>query len=275
MMKQHVQFYKMVASGNDFIVLDNRKGIIRDPKRFASKVCPWHTGVGADGVLLIESSKKADFFLRIVNSDGSEAEACGNGYRCVGLFAHQVLGSPKKITFETLSGLIQVEVGRGIAKVLMAEPKDYEPNFTIDLGERTLKMDFLNTGVPHAIIFSEGLDKLPVVDLGRTIRHHKHFQPKGTNVNFIEMNGAENLRIRTFERGVEDETLACGTGSVAAALCAALKGFVKSPVRVTPKSGEALTVYFDIISKKPTHVYLEGGVQFVFEGNLLLKDLEK
>ncbi len=274
-MSEPIHFHKLVASGNDFIVLDNRKGIVRDPKRFASKVCPWHTGVGADGVLLIEPSKKADFFLRIVNSDGSEAEACGNGYRCVGLFAHELLGFPKRVTFETIAGFIQVDVEKAKAKVLMTEPKDYHPDVSVALNDRTLKMDFIDTGVPHVIIFSEGLGELPVAQLGRAIRHHKRFQPKGTNVNFVEINGSDKLHIRTYERGVEDETLACGTGSVAAALCAALKGFVKSPAQVETKGGEPLTIYFDIIKQKPAHVYLEGGVQFVYEGKLLLKDVEK
>lgn len=266
-----IQFFKMVASGNDFILLDNRKNAVRDPKEFARRACALHTGVGADGVLLIEPSKQSDFFLRIINSDGSEAEACGNGYRCVGLYAREILGFQKRMTFDTLAGPIELEVGRSTIKVKMAEPRDDRKDVKLRLGERVLTMDFINTGVPHAVIFSAELDKLPVFELGRAVRFHNEFKPKGTNVNFVEEVSEHELKIRTYERGVEDETLACGTGSVAAALCAGLRGRAKSPVSVRTKSGEDLKVYFEIHKQRASNVFLEGGADFVYEGKLLFK----
>lgn len=265
------KFYKMVASGNDFVVIDNRGKIVSDAKKFGAKVCPPHIGVGADGVLLIEPSKKADFFLRIVNSDGSEAEACGNGYRCVSRFAHEKLGFSNKITFETLAGPIQAEVKGDHVSVLMAEPRDYQKDITVEVNGRALKMDFINTGVPHVVIYSASLDQIAVSEIGRLIRYHKRFQPQGTNVNFIEVSGPNQLRIRTYERGVEDETLACGTGSVAAALVSTLTGRVNSPVEVKTKGGEVLKVSFELVNGKLTRVFLSGNAEYVYEGNLLLK----
>lgn len=263
-----ITFHKMVASGNDFLVIDNRKHMIQHPKEFAQRVCRQHLGVGADGVLLIEPSKKADFLMRIINSDGSEAEACGNGYRCVGLYAHQILGMKKSMTMETLAGNISVETNTDSVKVKMAEPKDYQPNLSFS----NLKGDFINTGVPHTVLFTEDLSKIDVEKLGRPIRYHERFMPRGTNVDFVQITGKNSLRIRTYERGVEAETLACGTGSVAAAIVGSLNGLVAAPVEVLPKSGEKLNVYFDRSGDKISNIYLEGPAKFVFEGQLSLED---
>lgn len=264
-----VTFHKMVASGNDFILVDNRKKVIQDPKSFAKKVCPFHASVGADGVLLLETSRRADYFLRVINADGSEAEACGNGYRLAGLFANQILKSKKRVRFETLAGDIQVEVnGRG-AKVLMAQPKDFRRDIFLDVAGRKVHCVFINTGVPHAVIFSEDLDEAPVFELGRAIRYHEHFKPAGTNVNFVSVAGENRLTIRTYERGVEEETLACGTGSVAAAIVSVLTGRVSIPVEVETKGG-VLKVHFSQKGESVSDVYLEGDAKFVYEGKLLV-----
>ncbi len=270
-----IKFYKMVASGNDFLVIDNRKKIIKDAKKFAAEVCRQHLGVGADGVLLIEPSKKSDFFMRIVNADGSEAEACGNGYRCVGLYAHEILGFPKSMRVETLAGEIKIDVNAKTVKAKMADPSEYREKVEIPAiktgplaSGRTLRPAFINTGVPHVVIFMEKLDRAPVVELGRTIRHHNLFQPRGTNVNFVEVTGKNSLSVRTYERGVEDETLACGTGTVASAIVANLTGRVEVPVQVKTKSGEILRVYFEQSWDKIRNVFLEGSAKFVFEGKM-------
>lgn len=259
----------MVASGNDFILIDNRTKSIQDPKSFAKKVCPFHTSVGADGVLLLEPSQKADYFLRVINSDGSEAEACGNGYRLAGLFANQILKSPKKVKFETLAGNIDVEVNGATAKVLMAQPKDFRRDVQLNVGGRQVHCAFINTGVPHVVIFAEGLDAVPVFELGRAIRYHDHFKPAGTNVNFVSVIGENRLRIRTYERGVEEETLACGTGSVAAAIVSVLTNRISAPVEVETNGG-VLKVYFDRAGEQVKNVYLEGDAKFVYEGKLIL-----
>ena len=258
----------MEASGNDFLVIDNRKGIIKNPKKFAAEVCRPHVGVGGDGILLIEPSKKADFFMRIVNADGSEAEACGNGYRCVGLYAKKLLGFSSNMKVDTLAGLIGIHVNGKTIKAKMADPKDYREHVKINLSGKILNGAFMNTGVPHVVIFAEGLGEVAVSELGRAIRYHDMFKPKGTNVNFVEVTGKDLLAIRTYERGVEEETLACGTGTVAAALVAGITGRTNQPVRVTTKSGEVLTVYFDRSEEKIRNVFLEGNARFVFEGRM-------
>lgn len=274
-MSWNVPFHKAVASGNDFVLIDNRKKKVRLAGEEIRRICAFHLGIGADGILLIEPSGKADFFMRILNADASEAEACGNGYRCVSLYAHKILKFPKKMKFETLSGMIHAEVKsakstRARVRVKMADPVDYRDSLKLLLGsEGSVSGAFMNTGVPHAVLFSEDLSRVDVERLGRQIRHHKFFAPKGTNANFVQVTGAHELAIRTFERGVEGETLACGTGSVAAAVVAFLAGRIQKPVQVKTKSGEVLSVDFESSGKTIQNVFLEGDAELVFEGKLL------
>lgn len=267
-MPSMLSFFKMQASGNDFVVVDNRRGSIKNALAFTRKVCALHTGIGADGVLLVEKSRKADFKMRIVNSDGSEAEACGNGFRCIGLFAHKKLGFPAKFTFETLAGLVAASVKGNRVRVRMVQPKDLKKNASLKIGGRKLGYAFLNTGVPHAVVFTEGLDKLDVNTLGRTIRQHPDFKPKGTNANFVEIKGAHAIRVRTYERGVEQETLACGTGSTASAILSAVRGYTRPPVKVHTRGGEVLNIDFKVNDRDIVDVDLEGEAHFVFEGKI-------
>lgn len=264
-----IPFYKMVASGNDFVVVDNRRGIVRDAFRFARTLCEPHRGVGADGLLLFENSKKADFKMRIVNSDGSEAEACGNGFRCVALYAKEKLGYPADFRFESLAGPIQAHVNGRRVRVELVTPKDFRDVVEIEVLGRTLRYSFINTGVPHVVIFVEGLKKIDVEGLGRTIREHAQFRPRGTNVNFVEVKAKNKIEVRTYERGVEGETLACGTGTAAAALVSSLKGLTRPPVEVKTQGGEVLTVDFKRRRNRVTRVTLEGEAHFVYEGKWL------
>lgn len=261
-------FAKMVASGNDFIVIDNRKGIFKNPVKQTASLCEFHTGVGADGVLLFENSRKADFKMRIINSDGSEAEACGNGFRCIALYAKEKMGYPAKFRFESLAGPIEAQVKGSRVKVQLVTPSGLREKCEIQVNGHRLHYSFINTGVPHTVILVEGLDKIDVDGLGRAIRYHKDFQPKGTNVNFVEIKGSRDIHVRTYERGVEKETLACGTGSTASAIISCLSGYTKPPVRVRTKGGEILTVDFKREGSKITNVTLEGEARFVFEGKL-------
>lgn len=264
-----IPFIKMVASGNDFVVVDNRRKIISDPLTFTRKVCALHTGIGADGVLLFETSRKADFKMRIINSDGSEAEACGNGFRCIALFAKEKLKYPSKFQFESMSGLIQAEVKGRRVRVGLVVPKDLKLRSEIQVTGHRLHYSFINTGVPHAVIFVESLPKVEVETIGRAIRYHKEFSPRGTNVNFVEIKGKNEIAVRTYERGVENETLACGTGSTASAIISSLLGYVNSPVRVKTAGGEVLSIDFKKQDHRITNVTLEGEVRFVFEGKLI------
>jgi diaminopimelate epimerase len=268
-MTKEIPFYKMVASGNDFVVVDNRHKVIKDPVGFARKICTPHTGVGADGLLLFENSGKADFKMRIINSDGSEAEACGNGFRCIALFAKEVLKYPSKLRFESQSGMIQARVNHEKVSVELVTPSNIRLHEELEVLGHRLHYSFVNTGVPHVVIFVEGLPKIEVETLGRAIRQHGRFQPRGTNVNFAEVKNEKQIHVRTYERGVEKETLACGTGSSASAIVSSLMHYTKPPVQVKTQSGEILTIHFRQHGNKVTDVTLEGDVHFVYEGKLL------
>ena len=265
-----IPFVKMVASGNDFIVIDNRKEIFKNPVKQTARLCEFHTGVGADGVLLFENSRKGDFKMRIINSDGSEAEACGNGFRCIALYAREKMGYPSRFRFESMTGLIEAQIKGTRVRVQLVNPSGLREKEEVQVLGHRLHYSFINTGVPHTVIFVEGLEKIDVGGLGRAIRFHKNFQPKGTNVNFVEVKSAREIKVRTYERGVEKETLACGTGSTASAIISHLSGYAKPPVQVKTTGGEILTVDFKRSGEKITNVTLEGEVKFVFEGKLMV-----
>ena len=261
----------MVASGNDFVVVDNRRGVVKDAIAFTRKVCQLHQGAGADGVLLFESSKKANFKMRIINLDGSEAAACGNGFRCIALYAHDILKYSSRMNFESGSGLIEAEVKeKNQIKVQLVKPRIFEMEGVIEVRKHKLHYAFLDTGVPHAVIFVEDLAKAEVFELGKVIRNHTHFQPFGTNVNFVEVKSKKEVAVRTYERGVENETLACGTGSTASAVVSVLKGFVEAPVTVLTRSGEKLRIDMQRKEGEITKVFLEGKAQFVYKGEYFL-----
>ncbi len=269
----HIEFVKMVASGNNFIVIDNRREIIHGLKlhAFAREICDRNYGVGADGLIVIEPSKKADFRMRIINPDGSEAEMCGNGARCVALFAKENKVTGRKMGFETLAGIIEAEVSGDIVRLKMPDPTDLRREVSLVIENEDYKAHFVNTGVPHTIIYVENLETWDVRRLGGEIRHHRTFAPKGTNVDFVQVQKGNLRRVRTYERGVEDETLACGTGVVASGIIsAALKDF-KSPVICLTKGGDKLRVYFKKSGDDFTDVYLEGGAKTVFCGRYILK----
>lgn len=264
-----ITFYKMSGSGNDFILIDNREGLLnRDPHEFARRVCHRQLGVGADGLLLIEPSKVSDFRMRIINADGSEAEMCGNGGRCVARLAHLLGIAEAEMAFETLAGLIRAEVRGSRVKLQMVKPHSLRLNLELTVHCSPFTVHWINTGVPHAVLFVDDLEAAPVVELGRKLRYHEAFQPTGTNVDFVKVLGPEGLRIRTYERGVEDETLACGTGVVASALVAAALGKAVSPVQVWVRSGEVLTVYFEKRDGNFAEVFFEGDVRLIYQGEL-------
>jgi len=270
-MKLPVPFYKMVASGNDFVVVDNRRKIIKNAGAFSREICALHQGAGADGVLLYENSARADFRMRIVNLDGSEAAACGNGFRCIALYARKIMRMSPEMRFESGSGLIEAEVKSvGFVKVQLIKPRIFETDGKLVLGSRNLGYAFLDTGVPHTVIFSEGLEKIDVFTLGRAVRQHSRFKPAGTNVNFVEIRNRKEIRVRTYERGVENETLACGTGSTASAVISVLKGHCLPPVTVHTRGGEKLVI--DMVRKGSgiEKVFLQGKAKFVYKGEYYL-----
>jgi diaminopimelate epimerase len=265
-----IEFYKMSGSGNDFILIDNRDGSLAggDVVEFVKSVCERKISVGADGLFLIEKSDRVDFRWRFFNADGSDAAMCGNGARWVARFAYLLGIAGEHMSFETGAGIIDAEVRGDIVKVRLTEPHALVMDDEIRIENATLFVHSINTGVPHVVHFVRDPDDFDVFNTGREIRRHEHYQPAGTNANFAAVLDNHTLRVRTYERGVEDETLACGTGSVASALIAARKGLVESPVDVRVQSGETLRIYFEQTEEGFTKVYLEGKAKVVYQGTL-------
>ncbi len=265
-----IPFSKMTGCGNDFIIIDNRRKIMDADKLgdFVRKVCAHKLSAGADGVVLIEPSQKVNFKWRFFNSDGSVGEMCGNAARCVARFAVLKGIAPPRMAFETLAGIIEAEVKGRQIKVLMVQPTGIKLGINVPIDGESHQMHFINTGVPHAIEFVDQASSVEVKDLGKKIRFHAQFQPAGTNANFVQVVDRKHIKVRTYERGVEDETLACGTGAVASALIAAQKGFVDSPVEVQTSGGEILEIYFQAKGDGFDRVFLEGDARVVYEGEL-------
>ncbi|NPB08794.1 MAG: diaminopimelate epimerase [Thermodesulfobacteria bacterium] len=267
-------FTKMSASGNDFILINNFTQVVsaEEGPWLAKKLCRRALSVGADGLILIEPPHgNAAFSWRFYNADGSEAEMCGNGGRCAARFAVEEGLATSPLVFETLAGPIWAEVRGKRVRIKLSPPQDLRLDIPLQLPDKEIKVSFVNTGVPHVVYFVENLPHVPVKEWGRLIRFHDAFAPRGTNVNFVEVTGPREIRVRTYERGVEDETLACGTGATAAALIAAEKGLVETPVRVITSGGEALEISF---GESPEEVFLEGEARFVYRARLSREALE-
>ena len=269
-----IKFTKMVASGNDFVIVELRaKGFpstalgTRGLRALAGKICDRKYGIGADGLLVLEKSGKAGIKMRIFNADGSEAEMCGNGARCVALW-YSARRMAHSVKIETKAGIIESRVNGDNVKIKLTNPKGLKLEIPLKVNNRTLHVNFINTGVPHTVIFVEGLDKIDVRNLGRQIRLHKKFSPAGTNVNFVEVLNNNTIRVRTYERGVEDETLACGTGSVASALITSymLQAPGSKCINVRTQSGEVLKVYCKENQNSFSDAWLEGRVNIVYKG---------
>jgi diaminopimelate epimerase len=267
-----IPFSKMQGSGNDFILIDNRKGILKGQNlsAVATSVCDRHYSVGADGLIVIVPSRKADFKWRFFNADGSEAEMCGNGSRCAARFALLKKIAKKTLAFETLAGIIRAQVKNDRVKVQLTGATGLRMNISVPLDTGLRMGHFINTGVPHLVYLSKDIENEDVDRIGRTTRFHELFKPAGTNVNFIQIQGPRKLRIRTYERGVEGETLACGTGSVAAALIAGAIGAVSSPVEVTTQGKEKLIVSYTRTADGFEDIHLEGNADVICEGVLYL-----
>ncbi len=264
-----IPFWKMSGSGNDFVVIDNRRRVIKGGySALAKTLCHRQFGVGADGLLLLEKDSHEAFRMVYFNADGSRADMCGNGARCMAYFAQQHGVVEKTFRFQTDAYPVGARVSGHVICVSLADARDYQADVRAAVGGKTYRAAFLNTGVPHAVLFVPDADKVFVSGLGQALRFHKAFGPKGTNVNFVEKIGPRKLRIRTYERGVEGETLACGTGVTASAIAAAHRGLVTSPVQCRVAGGDTLTVRFQLgdLKKPATEVSLEGPVRVTFKG---------
>ena len=264
-----LRFTKMNGAGNDFILFDNRTGDVDLERHQIAQLCDRHRGIGADGVLLLEKpTNRADFRMRYFNADGGEAEMCGNGARCFARFANKVGGQKEKISLETPAGVISAELKGDLVTLLMTEPTDLRLNVDLPMPAEKKTVHVINSGVPHVVIPMAKIDDTDVRREGAAIRHHEMFSPNGTNVNFIEKRGPNKIGIRTYERGVEDETLACGTGIVASALIFAASENCKGPVSVLARGGDELQVGFEKVEEGFRNVTLTGPAEFVFEGTI-------
>ncbi|MCL6584044.1 MAG: diaminopimelate epimerase [bacterium] len=275
-MSKRLPFFKMSACGNDFILIDNRQNLLDKAKasEFVQQVCRRRIAVGADGVIFLRQSQVADFGMVFFNADGREVEMCGNGARCLARFAYLNDVCTSRMTFETQAGLIEAEVDGQKVKLKMDYLLSPKPPFPLMVNGKEREVFFLKVGVPHAVYLVEDLEQVDVIGLGRATRYHPHFQPQGTNANFVQVLGPHKIAARTYERGVEDETLACGTGSVASSIICAHLGLVVSPVSVVTRSGCVLKVYYKEKSAGEFgDIYLQGEARVVAEGNLWLDEL--
>jgi diaminopimelate epimerase len=258
-----VFFTKMSGAGNDFIMLDNRSEQIQLSEAHIAKWCKRGTGIGADGLILLEKSGSYDFAMRYYNADGRLGSMCGNGGRCAVRFAFLSGITKTRFSFEANGARYDAEIlDDGRVKLKMQPPKDFRDEFQVE----GFKSFYIDTGSPHAVVYVNGLNDFDVFHVGRAIRHNATHFPAGANVNFIEPMSSDTLRIRTFERGVEAETLACGTGCVAAALVGYKTGRIRSThVKLVVQSGDTIDVEFDDAMQD---VFLIGSADVVFRGEI-------
>jgi diaminopimelate epimerase len=264
-----LRFVKMNGAGNDFVMLDNRDLALHLPGEIIARLCDRHRGVGADGLLLVEPGQNgADFRMRYYNADGGEAEMCGNGARCFARFVNSLHDNTlERVSFDTPAGRIAADFAGDQVRINMSEPVDIRLGIELEAAGKSLTVHHLNTGVPHAVVFLEDIENLDIRALGAALRFHSEFAPRGANANFARVVSPGHLSIRTYERGVEDETLACGTGMVACALAHHLATGAPSPVRVTVRGGDTLEVGFEKAGDTAfSNVTLFGPADFVFEG---------
>lgn len=272
-----IDFVKMQGTGNDFILIDrtdSNSDVIKW-KKLVIGMCERKIGIGADGVLVIERSKNNDFLMRIFNPDGSEVDMCGNGARCAAYY-HFIKDKTEQTVFETLAGVMKAELsGKDNVRLILPDPEDTRLDILIRIETGELSVSYINTGVPHVIVETDKLDDMDVNNIGRAVRFNDEFAPDGTNVNFVKVTGESSLEVRTYERGVEEETLACGTGVIAAAVIEALRGKVTAPVSVQTNGGDILKVHFNIsdgeeLSSRIYNVKLEGSAEVVYKGRVEL-----
>jgi diaminopimelate epimerase len=266
-MSHQIEFAKYTGAGNDFILIDNRSGFFpAGDKELIGDMCARRTSIGADGLILLESSGKADIKMRYFNSDGGEAEMCGNGARCLIAFARRKGLESNEITMETMERVLTAHVDGETILLEMGEATNTELDIVLEVEGETYRVHYTNTGVPHAVVFVEDVNEVDVVGLGRKIRFHERFQPKGANANFVQVTGKSSISARIYERGVEDETLASGTGCTACAVISSLVKGLRPPVRVLTRSGATLTVNFRREGDRVSALTMTGPTRLVYEG---------
>lgn len=253
-----VNFYKYQGTGNDFVMIDNRENLMdkRDLK-LVSKLCDRKFGIGADGLILIENHPKVDFNMIYFNADGTQS-FCGNGSRCAVAFAKHLGIIENKTTFEAIDGIHEAIINNGLIELKMGDVSE------IEKGNNHF---FIHTGSPHYIQYSDNVQEIDIVPTAHKVRYNERFKSEGTNVNFVQKNGTV-LEIRTYERGVEDETLSCGTGATAVALSGAIKHGLTSPVAIKVKGGELQIKFNQVSENEFNDIWLIGKGEQVYEGEI-------
>jgi diaminopimelate epimerase len=269
--KMTLEFTKMNGAGNDFVMIDNRDGSINLDREQIASLCDRHRGIGADGLIAVEGTPELPR-MRYYNADGGEAEMCGNGARCFSRFTARLLGQTSgSLSFKTEAGILSAELlPDDRVRLRMSEPHSLQLAHSLRVLDSDLEVHSLNTGVPHAVTFVQKLEETPVFELGRALRQHQRFAPAGSNANFAQILNPVSLSIRTYERGVENETLACGTGVVASALIHHHLTKAPSPISVQVRGGDTLEVGFKLENGHPADVTLAGPADFVFTGTMTI-----
>ena len=266
-----LRFTKMNGAGNDFVLLDNRAGDLALTREQIARLCDRHRGVGADGVLLLEpAANGADYRMRYYNADGGEAEMCGNGARCFARFANRAAGPLQHLSFETPAGVIGAELKGELVTLQMSQPTEMRLGLEVAVKGDKIRVSYVDSGVPHVVVAVAKIEDVDVRSLGWALRHHPMFAPRGANANFSEQRGPRSIAIRTYERGVEDETLACGTGVVASAILFAANENATGPIDVLVRGGDTLQVDFKRCGDQFSDVMLTGLADFVFDGTIEL-----
>ncbi|MFT5466025.1 MAG: diaminopimelate epimerase [Verrucomicrobiales bacterium] len=267
-----IEFTKMNGAGNDFVVLDNRDLRYQLSTAQIERLCNRQRGIGADGLLAVEPAENgADFRMRYYNADGGEAEMCGNGARCFANFLTEISANAKEsVTFETIAGVIEASYPAGNVRIQLSDPFDQKMGQDLEVLSQQLLVHSINTGVPHACAVVDDVAKADIVGIGRALRFHEAFQPSGTNANLFEVKAPDEITLRTYERGVENETLACGTGMVASAIVHHELTGATTPIKVNVQGGDQLIVEFDKTPDGYRNVYLTGPADFTFSGTIQL-----
>lgn len=261
-----ISFSKYSGSGNDFILIDNRKQLFPKDSGLVQNLCHRQQGIGADGIILLQETSKADVEMFIYNADGSIPEMCGNGARCFVKFLKS-LGFQQDLFKVWVSNRLLTFINKDSTPLIdMGKPVGLNLDISLDDFSEFPYVHYVDTGVPHIVVFVENISSVNVPKLGKALRFHGYFQPKGANVNFVQIDSS-SLKVRTYERGVEGETLACGTGATAAALIASLKFSLFSPVLVKVASGDTLTITFDKKGLEFSSVFMGGEAQETFSGS--------
>jgi len=264
-----MEFFKMSGGGNDFIVVDNRSAHVRTEAMpdLVRRISVRALSVGADGVIFLESSPVGDFRATFFNPDG-KTTFCGNGGRCVSRLAYLMGAVGPRMRVETIKMVHDASVEGERVKFAMPPALRFRSGMELKVEEEVIEAAFIDTGVPHLVVFREFPHSVSIQDLGRRLRFHPDLGPEGANVNFVMSVDEHTLAIRTYERGVEGETLSCGTGCVAAALVSASLGFARSPVACWTRSGVTLAVLFRGAAGAYSQILLEGDARLIYQGNL-------